>query len=38
MNEVCKGIQETCIIRKMVWMDALVAPLFSYSRLVISVK
>ena len=35
MNEVCKGIQETCIIRKMV---ALVAPLFSYSLLVISVK
>ena len=38
MNEVCKGIQETCIICKMVWMDALVAPLFSYPRLVISVK
>lgn len=38
MNEVCKGIQETCIIRKMVWMDALVAPLLSYSLLIIPVK
>jgi hypothetical protein len=32
MNKVYKGIQETCIIRKMVCMDALVAPLFYYSR------